>query len=191
MPEEWGGTTVFVNVSAKKKQNLEQLLEMLLLVADLQELKANPKKPALRHRARGAARQGPRPGGHRPRPGRHPDGRATPSSRAPSPGKVRALVDDHGERLKEAGPSTPVEILGLAALPEPGDQLLVVTDQPEGAVDRRLPPAQAAREGDVAPPRRSGSRTSAAPSPRASSRSCRWWSRPTCRARSRRSPTSS
>ena len=47
MPEEWGGTTVFVNVSAKKKQNLEQLLEMLLLVADLQELKANPKKPAL------------------------------------------------------------------------------------------------------------------------------------------------
>ena len=47
MPEEWGGTTVFVNVSAKKKQNLEQLLEMLLLVADLQELKANPKKPAI------------------------------------------------------------------------------------------------------------------------------------------------
>ena len=47
MPEEWGGTTVFVNVSAKKKQNLEQLLEMLLLVADLQELKANPKKPAV------------------------------------------------------------------------------------------------------------------------------------------------
>ena len=47
MPEEWGGTTVFVNVSAKKKQNLEQLLEMLLLVADMQEFKANPKKPAL------------------------------------------------------------------------------------------------------------------------------------------------
>ena len=51
-------------------------------------------------------------------------------------GKVRALVDDQGERLKEAGPSTPVEILGLAALPEPGDQLLVVTDQPQGAVHR-------------------------------------------------------
>src|SRR5262249_32857658 len=47
MPEEWGGSTVFVNVSAKKKQNLEQLLEMLLLVADLQQLKANPKKQAL------------------------------------------------------------------------------------------------------------------------------------------------
>src|SRR3970282_2302715 len=46
MPEDWGGSTVFVNVSAKKKQNLEQLLEMLLLVADLQELKANPKRPA-------------------------------------------------------------------------------------------------------------------------------------------------
>src|SRR6185295_8955439 len=46
MPEEWGGTTVFVNVSAQKKQNLEQLLEMLLLVADLQELKANPRRAA-------------------------------------------------------------------------------------------------------------------------------------------------
>jgi len=47
MPEEWGGSTVFVNVSAKKQQNLEQLLEMLLLVADLQEVKANPRKPAV------------------------------------------------------------------------------------------------------------------------------------------------
>ena len=82
MPEEWGGTTVFVNVSAKKKQGLEQLLEMLLLVADLQELKANPKKPALGHRARGAARQGPRPGGDRPGPGRHAQRSATRWSRA-------------------------------------------------------------------------------------------------------------
>ena len=71
MPEEWGGTTVFVNVSAKKKQNLEQLLEMLLLVADLQELKANPKQPGGRNRAGGAPRQGPRPGRHRPGAGRH------------------------------------------------------------------------------------------------------------------------
>jgi translation initiation factor IF-2 len=127
MPEEWGGTTVFVNVSAKKKQNLEQLLEMLLLVADLQELKANPKKPA-----NGTVLEA------RLDKGRGPvatilvqDGTLevgdTVVAGAVS-GKVRALVDDHGNRLKKAGPATPVEILGLAALPEPGDQFLVVTD---------------------------------------------------------------
>jgi translation initiation factor IF-2 len=127
MPEEWGGSTVFVNVSAKKKQNLEQLLEMLLLVADLQELKANPKKEAL-----GTVLEA------RLDKGRGPvatvlvqDGTLevgdTVVAGAVS-GKVRALVDERGERLKNAGPATPVEILGLQALPEPGDQLLSVTD---------------------------------------------------------------
>jgi translation initiation factor IF-2 len=127
MPEEWGGTTVFVNVSAKKKQNLEQLLEMLLLVADLQEFKANPKQPAM-----GTVLEA------RLDKGRGPvatvlvqDGTLevgdTVVAGAVS-GKVRALVDDQGQRLKKASPSTPVEILGLAALPEPGDQLLVVND---------------------------------------------------------------
>jgi translation initiation factor IF-2 len=128
MPEEWGGTTVFVNVSAKKKQNLEQLLEMLLLVADLQELKANPKKPAV-----GTVLEA------RPDKGRGPvatilvqDGTLRVGDTIVAgavAGKVRALNDDHGERLKEAGPATPVEILGLQTLPEPGDQLMVVTDQ--------------------------------------------------------------
>jgi translation initiation factor IF-2 len=127
MPEEWGGTTVFVNVSAKKKQNLDQLLEMLLLVADLQELKANPKKPAT-----GTVLEA------RLDKGRGPvatvlvqDGRLSVGDTVVAgavSGKVRALVDDHGRRLKEAGPATPVEILGLGALPEPGDPLLVVTD---------------------------------------------------------------
>ncbi|HEV8254344.1 MAG TPA: translation initiation factor IF-2, partial [Vicinamibacteria bacterium] len=127
MPEEWGGTTVFVNVSAKKKQNLEQLLEMLLLVADLQELKANPKKPAT-----GTVLEA------RLDKGRGPvatvlvqDGRLSVGDTVVAgavSGKVRALVDDHGRRLKDAGPATPVEILGLGALPEPGDPLLVVTD---------------------------------------------------------------
>ena len=190
MPEEWGGTTVFVNVSAKKRQNLDQLLEMLLLVADLQELKANPKKPATgtvlearldkgrgpvatvlvqdgtlarrRHgRGRRRLRQGPRP---RRRPRR---------------------------AAQEAGPSTPVEILGLAALPEPGDQLLVVTDalKAQSIVDfRQLKLREKAMsayvEGHARGPRR-------ARSPTASSRSCPWCSRPTCRARSRPSPTSS
>jgi translation initiation factor IF-2 len=128
MPEEWGGTTVFVNVSAKKKQNLEQLLEMLLLVADLQELKANPKKPAL-----GTVLEA------RLDKGRGPvatilvqDGTLKVGDTVVAgavTGKVRALNDDQGARLKEAGPATPVEILGLQSLPEPGDQLMVVTDQ--------------------------------------------------------------
>jgi translation initiation factor IF-2 len=127
MPEEWGGTTVFVNVSAKKKENLEQLLEMLLLVADIQELKANPKKSA-----NGTVLEA------RLDKGRGPvatilvqDGTLSVGDTIVAgavSGKVRALVDDHGERLKSAGPSTPVEVLGLSALPEPGDQFLVVTD---------------------------------------------------------------
>jgi translation initiation factor IF-2 len=128
MPEEWGGTTVFVNVSAKKKQNLDQLLEMLLLVADLQELKANPKKPAL-----GTVLEA------RLDKGRGPvatilvqDGTLNVGDTVVAgavTGKVRALNDDQGVRLKTAGPATPVEILGLQTLPEPGDQLMVVTDQ--------------------------------------------------------------
>jgi translation initiation factor IF-2 len=127
MPEEWGGSTVFVNVSAKKRQNLDQLLEMLLLVADLQELKANPKKPAM-----GTVLEA------RLDKGRGPvatvlvqDGTLEVSDTVVAgavAGKVRALNDDRGNRLKSAGPATPVEILGLQALPEPGDQLLAVTD---------------------------------------------------------------
>jgi translation initiation factor IF-2 len=127
MPEEWGGTNVFVNVSAKKKQGLEQLLEMLLLVADLQEVKANPKKPAL-----GTVLEA------RLDKGRGPvatvlvqDGTLSVGDTVVAgavTGKIRALVDDRGARLKAAGPATPVEVLGLPSLPEPGDQLLVVTD---------------------------------------------------------------
>jgi translation initiation factor IF-2 len=127
MPEEWGGTTVFVNVSAKKKQNLDQLLEMLLLVADMQELKANPSKPAM-----GTVLEA------RLDKGRGPvatvlvqDGSLSVGDTVVAgavSGKVRALVDDQGKRVKTAGPATPVEVLGLAALPGPGDQLLVVTD---------------------------------------------------------------
>ncbi|MGE5127385.1 MAG: translation initiation factor IF-2 [Betaproteobacteria bacterium] len=126
-PEEWGGTTVFVDVSAKKKTGLEQLLEMLLLVADLQEVKANPKKAAL-----GTVLEA------RLDKGRGPvatvlvqDGTLSVGDSVVAgavTGKIRALVDDRGARLKLAGPSTPVEILGLPSLPEPGDQLLGVTD---------------------------------------------------------------
>jgi translation initiation factor IF-2 len=127
VPEEWGGSTVFVNVSAKKKMNLEQLLEMLLLVADLQEVKANPTKPAV-----GTVLEA------RLDKGRGPvatvlvqDGTLGVGDTVVAgavAGKIRALVDDRGARLKKAGPATPVEVLGLPSLPEPGDQLLGVTD---------------------------------------------------------------
>ena len=127
MPEEWGGDAVFVNVSAKKRQNLDQLLEMLLLVADMKELKGNPKRPAI-----GTVLEA------RLDKGRGPvatvlvqDGTLAVGDNVVAgavAGKVRALVDDHGRRLKQAGPSTPVEIQGLAAPPEPGDQLMVVQD---------------------------------------------------------------
>ena len=127
MPEAWGGETVFVDVSAKKKENLDQLLEMLLLVADMQDLKANPGRPA-----QGTVLEA------RLDKGRGPvatvliqDGTLRVGDTLVAgavAGKVRALVDDRGVRRKEAPPSTPVEILGLPSLPEPGDQLLAVTD---------------------------------------------------------------
>ncbi len=127
MPEDWGGTTVFVPVSAKKRENLPQLLEMLLLVADMQELKGNPKKPGLGtvlearlDKGRGAVATV-----------LIQDGTLEMGDTVVAgavKGKVRALVDDQGKRLKKAGPATPVEILGLEAVPEPGDPLLVVED---------------------------------------------------------------
>jgi len=126
-PEEWGGSTVFVNVSAKKQLGLEQLLEMLLLVADLQEVKANPKKPAL-----GTVLEARLDKGRGPvatvlvQDGTLKIGDTVVAGAVT--GKIRALVDDRGARLKQAGPSTPVEVLGLPSLPEPGDQLLGVSD---------------------------------------------------------------
>jgi translation initiation factor IF-2 len=127
MPEEWGGSTVFVNVSAKKRQNLDQLLEMLLLVADLQELKADPKKPAVGTVLEARLDKGRGPVATILVQDGHLEVGDTVVAGAVA-GKVRALVDDHGDRLKSAGPATPVEVLGLTALPEPGDQFLVVTD---------------------------------------------------------------
>ena len=126
-PEEWGGTTVFVNVSAKKQLGLDQLLEMLLLVADMQEVKANPKKPAL-----GTVLEARLDKGRGPvatvlvQDGTLKIGDTVVAGAVT--GKIRALVDDRGARLKQAGPSTPVEVLGLPSLPEPGDQLLGVSD---------------------------------------------------------------
>jgi translation initiation factor IF-2 len=128
MPEEWGGTTVFVNVSAKKKQNLEQLLEMILLVADLGELKANPKRPGVGTVLEARLDKGRGPVATILVQDGHLAVGDTVVAGAVS-GRVRALVDDQGARLTKAGPSTPVEVQGLGGVPEPGDQFLVVTDQ--------------------------------------------------------------
>jgi translation initiation factor IF-2 len=127
LPEEWGGQTVFVNVSAKKKQNLDQLLEMLLLQADMGEYKAMPDKPA-----RGAVIESRLDKGRGPvanilvQDGTLRVGDVVVAGAVS--GRVRALMNDRGERLREAGPSTPVEIQGLEDVPEPGDSLFVVED---------------------------------------------------------------
>jgi translation initiation factor IF-2 len=120
MPEEWGGKTVTVEVSAKKKQNLELLLEMVLLVTDIGELKANPKR-----NASGTVLEAKLDKGRGPvatvlvQDGTLHVGETFIAG--PIVGRVRALIDDRGRPVKSAGPSTPVEVLGLAGLPQPGD----------------------------------------------------------------------
>ena len=127
LPEEWGGQTVFVNVSAKKKQNLDQLLEMILLQADMGEYKAMPDKPA-----RGTVIESRLDKGRGPvanilvQDGTLRVGDVVVAGAVS--GRIRALMNDRGERLREAGPSTPVEIQGLEDVPEPGDSLFVVED---------------------------------------------------------------
>jgi translation initiation factor IF-2 len=127
LAEDWGGDVVMVPVSAKTQQNLDLLLEMILLVADMQDLKANPNRPAVCTVLEAQLDRGRGPV-------------ATVLVRNGTLragdfficgtvfGRVRALFDDRGEPVKEAEPSTPVEVLGFEALPEVGDTLQVVTD---------------------------------------------------------------
>jgi len=127
MPEAWGGTTVTVDVSAKKRQNLELLLEMILLSSDILELKANPKKAAM-----GTVLEAKLDRGRGPVASiLVQDGtlRVGDNFIAGSMvGKVRALIDDRGRQVKQAGPSTPLEVLGLTGLPQPGDTFQAVAD---------------------------------------------------------------
>jgi translation initiation factor IF-2 len=127
VPEDWGGQTVMVPVSAKKRENLDQLLEMILLSSDILELKANPKRPASGTVLEAKLDRG-----------RGPvatvlvqDGTLNVGDNfiaGPVVGRVRALIDDRGRPTKSAGPSTPVEVLGLTSLPQPGDPFQTVAD---------------------------------------------------------------
>jgi translation initiation factor IF-2 len=128
MPEGWGGTTVFVDVSAKQHTNLNLLMEMICLVADLQELKANPARSASGtvieakvDRGRGSVATVLVQNGTLHIGDNFILGNTF--------GKVRAMFDDRGSVVEEAPPSTPVEVLGLEGLPQAGDQLLVVAER--------------------------------------------------------------
>jgi translation initiation factor IF-2 len=127
LAEDWGGDVVMVPVSARTRQNLDTLLEMILLVADILDLKANPSRPAM-----GSVLESKLDRGRGPV--------ATVLVRNGTLrvgdfficgdvfGKVRALIDDRGNQVKECEPSMPVEVLGLDALPAAGDEFQVVTD---------------------------------------------------------------
>jgi translation initiation factor IF-2 len=127
VPEDWGGQTVMVPVSAKKKQNLDQLLEMILLSTDILELKANPKRSAS-----GAVLEAKLDRGRGPvATVLVQDGTLSVGDNfiaGPVVGKVRALIDDRGRPVRSAGPASPVEVLGLTSLPQPGDSFQVVAD---------------------------------------------------------------
>ena len=126
--EEWGGDTIFVPISAKKKLNIENLLEMVLLVADMKELKANPNKQAKGTviEARLDKAKGPIASMLVQR-GTLDEGDTVVVGT--SIGRIRAMKNDKGQRIKKAGPSTPVEIMGLTEVPEAGDTFYEVKDE--------------------------------------------------------------
>ncbi len=128
VPEDWGGDTIFVRVSAKKKQGIDDLIEMVLLQAELLELKANPDRLAMGYVIEAKLDSGRGPVAtvlvkqgtlmlHEPVVcGVHY-------------GKIRALVNDRGVQVTSAGPSMPVEIIGLSGVPNAGDELLALADE--------------------------------------------------------------
>ena len=128
MPEDWGGSTVFVDVSAKQKTNLNLLMEMICLVADLQDLKAVPDRPATGtvleaklDRGRGPVATVLVQNGTLHAGDNFVVGNVF--------GKVRAMFNDRGGAVEAAPPATPVEVLGLEGLPQAGDQLVAVADR--------------------------------------------------------------
>ena len=128
VPEEWGGDTIYVPISAKKGENIDQLLEMVLLEADVLELKANPNK-----QAKGVVIEA-----------RLDKGKGAIATMlvqrgkldvgdtiivGSSIGRIRAMTNENGKKVKSAGPSTPVEIMGLTEVPEAGDTFYEVKDE--------------------------------------------------------------
>ena len=131
IPEDWGGSTIFVPVSAHTGEGIDNLLEMILLTAEVAELKANPNR-----RARGLVIEAELDKGKGPvatilvQKGALRVGDFIAAGACS--GKVRAMIDDKGRKVKEAGPSTPVEILGLSDVPNAGE-ILVVTENDKEA----------------------------------------------------------
>jgi translation initiation factor IF-2 len=128
IPEEWGGETPVVNVSAKTGQNVEKLLETILLVAEMLELKANPDR-----QARGSIIEARLDKGKGPlatvlvQNGTLHVGDFVVAG--VSVGKIRAMIDDKGRNVKVAGPSTPVSVLGFSDVPNAGDPIMAVLDE--------------------------------------------------------------
>ncbi|MBQ8391964.1 MAG: translation initiation factor IF-2 [Clostridia bacterium] len=128
VPEEWGGDVICVEVSAKQRKNIDSLLEMVLLTAEVKELKANPNR-----KARGTVIESKLDKGRGPvatvlvQNGTLRQGDIIVTGTAV--GRVRAMVDDKGKKIKEAIPSTPVEIVGLSETPDGGDPFYVVDDE--------------------------------------------------------------
>ncbi|WP_297813756.1 translation initiation factor IF-2, partial [uncultured Finegoldia sp.] len=130
MPEDWGGDTVLVPVSAKTGEGIDELLEMILMVAEMEELKANPNRLAI-----GTVIEAQLDKGRGPTATvlvqkgtlKHSDmvfsGQAS--------GRIRAMFNDQGKQIKKAGPATPVLILGLNEVPEAGDMIYAVKDEKE------------------------------------------------------------
>jgi translation initiation factor IF-2 len=142
VPEDWGGTTIFAPVSAKQRVGLDELLEMILLQAEVLELKANPNKPARGHIVEAKLDKGRGPLGtvliHE---GTLKNGDAFVCGTVH--GKVRAMFNDQGKKIKQAGPAIPVEIQGFDVVPEAGDEFVVVADD---KVARRIAETRAAKQ---------------------------------------------
>jgi translation initiation factor IF-2 len=136
-PEEWGGTTIFVDVSAKAHTGLEQLLEMLLLQADVLELQANPTVPASGVIIESRLDQGRGPVATMlVQRGTLHAGDAIVAGDAW--GKVRAMSDEHGTKMAEAGPAVPVEILGFSHPPQAGERSRVVASERDARQSAQL-----------------------------------------------------
>ncbi len=127
-PEDWGGDTIFVQVSAKQQTGIDDLMEMILLQSELLELKANPNKLAVGHVVEAKLDSGRGPVATiLVKEGTLRTGDAVVCG--VHHGKVRALLDDRGQKVDDAGPSYPVEVIGLSGVPMAGDEMVALKDE--------------------------------------------------------------